>query len=91
MTGIADGQREGWSSDAIVFRLAVGGVAAIAFIFWELHTPRAMIDIRIFANLEFSAAAHDRLHLRRRHDGLDLRHARCSCRPSSASRRCWPG
>ena len=58
MTGIADGQREGWSSDAIVFRLCAGAVGAtIAFIFWELHTPRAMLDIRIFANLEFSAAA----------------------------------
>jgi EmrB/QacA subfamily drug resistance transporter len=57
MTGIADGQREGWASDAIVFRLVLGGVSTIAFIFWELHTPRAMIDIRIFGNLEFSAAA----------------------------------
>jgi MFS transporter, DHA2 family, multidrug resistance protein len=57
MTGIADGQREGWASDTIVFRLVAGGVATLAFIFWELHTPRAMIDIRIFANLEFSAAA----------------------------------
>ncbi|HSH99415.1 MAG TPA: DHA2 family efflux MFS transporter permease subunit [Reyranella sp.] len=57
MTGIADGQREGWASDAIVFRLAAGAAATIAFVFWELHTPRAMIDIRIFANLEFVAAA----------------------------------
>jgi len=57
MTGIADGQREGWASDAIVFRLVGGGLATVAFIFWELHTPRAMIDIRIFANVEFSAAA----------------------------------
>jgi EmrB/QacA subfamily drug resistance transporter len=57
MTGIADGQREGWASNAIVFRLAAGAVATVAFVFWELHTPRAMIDIRIFANLEFVAAA----------------------------------
>src|SRR5882724_2667627 len=57
MTGIADGQREGWASDTIVFRLVAGGLATVAFIFWELHTPRAMIDIRIFANVEFSAAA----------------------------------
>ena len=57
MTGIADGQREGWSSDTIVLRLAVGAVAGVAFVFWELHTPRAMLDIRIFANIEFSAAA----------------------------------
>jgi EmrB/QacA subfamily drug resistance transporter len=57
MTGIADGQREGWSSDTIVLRLTIGGLAAVGFILWELHTPRAMIDIRIFANIEFAAAA----------------------------------
>ena len=57
MTGIADGQREGWTSDTIVLRLAVGAAAAAAFVAWELHTPRALLDIRIFANVEFSAAA----------------------------------
>ncbi|MGH8429105.1 MAG: DHA2 family efflux MFS transporter permease subunit, partial [Solimonas sp.] len=57
MTGIADGQREGWSSDIIVLRLVIGAVAAIGFVLWELHTPRAMLDVRIFGNLEFSAAA----------------------------------
>ena len=57
MTGIADGQREGWSSDVIVLRLVLGFSASIAFIAWELYTPRALLDVRIFANLEFSAAA----------------------------------
>jgi MFS transporter, DHA2 family, multidrug resistance protein len=57
MTGIADGQREGWSSDIIVFRLALGAAASVAFVLWELHTPRAMLDVRTFANFEFSAAA----------------------------------
>jgi MFS family permease len=38
-------------------RLTAGGLAATGFILWELHTPRAMIDIRIFANIEFAAAA----------------------------------
>lgn len=57
MTGIADGQREGWSSDTIVLRLAVGAVATVAFVLWELHTPRALLDVRIFGNVEFSAAA----------------------------------
>jgi len=57
MTGIADGQREGWSSDTIVLRLVVGAVAGVAFVLWELHTPRALLDVRIFANIEFSAAA----------------------------------
>jgi EmrB/QacA subfamily drug resistance transporter len=57
MTGIADGQREGWASDTIVARLVVGAAAGVGFILWELKTPRAMLDVRIFANLEFSAAA----------------------------------
>jgi EmrB/QacA subfamily drug resistance transporter len=57
MTGIADGQREGWESDVIVFRLLLGAGSAVAFILWELHTPRAMLDVRIFNNIEFSAAA----------------------------------
>jgi EmrB/QacA subfamily drug resistance transporter len=57
MTGIADGQREGWGSDAIVLRLVVGAVATVAFVLWELHTPRALLDVRIFGNVEFSAAA----------------------------------
>ena len=57
MTGIADGQREGWASDAIVFRLVGGIAASVAFVLWELYTPRAMLDVRIFTNVEFSAAA----------------------------------
>ncbi|WP_421996067.1 DHA2 family efflux MFS transporter permease subunit [Reyranella sp.] len=57
MTGIADGQREGWSSDIIVLRLVVGALSGLAFVLWELRTPRALLDIRIFANVEFSAAA----------------------------------
>jgi EmrB/QacA subfamily drug resistance transporter len=57
MTGIADGQREGWTSDTIVVRLVLGALAGAAFIVWELHTPRALLDVRIFAKIEFSAAA----------------------------------
>jgi DHA2 family multidrug resistance protein len=57
MTGIADGQREGWSSDTIVLRLVIGAAAGMVFVLWELHTPRALLDVRIFTNIEFSAAA----------------------------------
>ena len=57
MTGIADGQREGWSSDVIVLRLVLGASAAVGFVLWELYTPRALLDMRIFANLEFASAA----------------------------------
>ena len=57
MTGIADGQREGWDSDLIVFRLTLGAAASIGFVLWELYTDRALLDVRMFSNLEFSATA----------------------------------
>jgi EmrB/QacA subfamily drug resistance transporter len=57
MTGIADGPREGWASNLIMFRLALGAVCSVAFVLWELYTPRALLDVRIFASLEFSATA----------------------------------
>ena len=57
MTGIADGQREGWAPTRSSSGWPSARLAAIAFVLWELHTPRALLDIRIFANLEFSAAA----------------------------------
>jgi predicted MFS family arabinose efflux permease len=40
-----------------VLRLVIGALAGLGFILWELHTPRALLDVRIFANIEFSAAA----------------------------------
>jgi DHA2 family multidrug resistance protein len=57
MMGIADGQREGWASDLIVFRLTLGVAASVAFVLWELYTPRALMDVRLFGNLEFAATA----------------------------------
>jgi len=57
MTGIANGPREGWESDSIALRLASGVAAAIGFVVWELWTDKPLLDIRMFGNLEFSAAA----------------------------------
>ncbi len=57
MTGLADGQREGWSSDTIVLRLLIGAAATTGFILWELRAERPLLDIRMFANRQFAAAA----------------------------------
>jgi len=48
MTGIADGQREGWASDAIVFRFVVGGASLVGFVLWELRADHPMLDPRLF-------------------------------------------
>ncbi|MCW5744616.1 MAG: DHA2 family efflux MFS transporter permease subunit [Alphaproteobacteria bacterium] len=57
MTGLANGQREGWDSDPITFRLAVGAVSTVAFVLWELKVQKPLLDVRMFANREFAAAA----------------------------------
>lgn len=56
MTGFANGQSEGWSSDTIMLRLVGGTVAAILFVLWELHTDRPLLDVRMFANSQFASA-----------------------------------
>ena len=40
-----------------MFRLVLGSASAVGFVLWELHSPRALLDMRIFANLEFASAA----------------------------------
>jgi EmrB/QacA subfamily drug resistance transporter len=57
MTGLADGQREGWDTGTIVSRLAAGSAATVAFVLWELKTPKPLLDVRMFANRQFAAAS----------------------------------
>src|SRR6185295_15454530 len=40
MTGIADGQREGWYSNHVMLRLALGGIGAVGFVLWELRVEK---------------------------------------------------
>lgn len=57
MTGIADGQREGWQSDRIVLSLTLGLAAAIGFVLWELRVDKPLLEIRMFAIPAFAASA----------------------------------
>ena len=41
LTGLSNGQREGWGSDFILGSLAVAAGAGIAFLVWELRVPHA--------------------------------------------------
>src|SRR5262245_59465568 len=40
LTGLSNGQREGWDSDFILGSLAVSALAGTAFLAWELHVPK---------------------------------------------------
>jgi EmrB/QacA subfamily drug resistance transporter len=57
LDALTNAQRQGWSSDPILLQFALAGMAAFGFIFWENHTSKPMLDLRLFANLPFAAAS----------------------------------
>jgi len=57
LMGLSDGSRLGWDNTLIVARLFIAAVSGCAFIFWELHTKEPLLDLSLFANPRFTAAA----------------------------------
>ncbi len=57
LSALSNGQRSGWSSDAILLQFALAVAALIAFVWWERLTMRPMLDLRLFERLPFAAAA----------------------------------
>lgn len=57
MSAIANGQREGWTSNFIVALFVVGGIAAALFIRSQLRPGAALLDLTLFRNPRFAAAA----------------------------------
>ncbi|MCB1744830.1 MAG: DHA2 family efflux MFS transporter permease subunit [Gammaproteobacteria bacterium] len=57
MSAIANGQREGWASDRIVAQFAIGAAASIGFVRSQLRASAALLDLTLFVNPRFAAAA----------------------------------
>ena len=57
LTGLSNGQREGWESDFVVGLLALATATGIGFIAWELHVPQPLVNLRVLATGQFAAAA----------------------------------
>ena len=57
LTGLSNGQREGWSSDFILRMFALATAAGIAFIVWELRVAQPLVHLRVLAVGPFAAAA----------------------------------
>jgi EmrB/QacA subfamily drug resistance transporter len=55
LTGLSNGQREGWDSDFVLSMFAVALVSTIAFIGFELYTPHPLLSLRVFSVGRFSA------------------------------------
>jgi EmrB/QacA subfamily drug resistance transporter len=57
MTFIANGQREGWSSNISMMRMVVGIVCAAAFVSTQLRSTSPLLDFSLFRHPQFAAAA----------------------------------
>jgi MFS transporter, DHA2 family, multidrug resistance protein len=57
LTGLSNGQREGWHSDFILTLFAISVVTAAAFLMWERYTPQPLVDLRVLMNGQFACAA----------------------------------
>ena len=53
--GIIEGPERGWNSTESIAGLAVGTLALIGFIFWELRTSNPLLDPRLFKLRGFSS------------------------------------
>jgi EmrB/QacA subfamily drug resistance transporter len=54
---VIEAPNRGWTSAASLLGFAGAAVALTAFIFGERRTSRPMLDVRLFANMRFSAAS----------------------------------
>lgn len=57
LQGLALGGREGWDDAGVVARLWGGSGIAVAFLLWEARHPHPVLNLRLFAEPAFSAAA----------------------------------
>lgn len=57
LNGLTNAQRLGWDSDPILAQLMIAALSLGAFIIWELYTAKPMLDLKVFLNLPFTAAA----------------------------------
>jgi DHA2 family multidrug resistance protein len=57
LTGLSNGEREGWDSDFIVRSLALATVSGIAFVVWELRVAQPLVHLRVLTVGPFAAAA----------------------------------
>lgn len=57
LNALTNAQRQGWTSDPILAQFLIATLAGIGFVWWEIRTAKPMLDLRLFANLPFTAAS----------------------------------
>jgi DHA2 family multidrug resistance protein len=57
MTGIANGQREGWASNEIVALFVISVLTGSGFVFSQFRTGAGLLDMSLFRNRQFAITA----------------------------------
>jgi EmrB/QacA subfamily drug resistance transporter len=57
LVGIIEAPNEGWGSPIVLGGFVIAVVFLSLFVWWERHTPKPMLDLRVFKNPRFSAAS----------------------------------
>lgn len=57
LAAFSNGQREGWHSDTIVGLFALAVATGGAFVWWQLRAEQPLVNLRVLANPQFTAAA----------------------------------
>jgi EmrB/QacA subfamily drug resistance transporter len=57
LTGLSNGQREGWHSDFILWHFTLAALCIVSFVAWQLNAAQPLVELRVFANFQFTAAA----------------------------------
>jgi len=57
LSGFTNAQTDGWGSEPTILRFALATASGLAFVAWESHVDKPMLDLRLFTNSAFAAAA----------------------------------
>lgn len=57
LTGLSNGQREGWDSNLIVTLFGVALASAALFLWWESRIDRPLVQLKVLFNGQFASAA----------------------------------
>lgn len=57
LDGLTNAQMDGWGSEPTMLRFTLALASGLAFVLWESRVDKPMLDLRLFANSAFAAAA----------------------------------
>jgi DHA2 family multidrug resistance protein len=57
LTGLSNGQREGWQSGFVLTLFMVAVAGGIIFLIWEWRSDHPLVNLKVFGSVPFAAAA----------------------------------